>query len=98
MGVLRGVLAGESEPVCRAKNDRRDSKRENTAILRRRGWADEALESRRELLRCHFCERLYPLQGGNICLGEERHNDRALVFDCPLHRPTGDIDQVHMDG
>ena len=42
------------EATCRAKEERRTGERKKTAILRRRGRADEALESRREQLRRHF--------------------------------------------
>ena len=52
--------------TCRAKKDRRTGEHERTAILRQRGRADEALESRREQLRRHFRGRLHPLQGGKV--------------------------------
>ena len=48
------------------KTDERASVRGQPAILRRRGWADEALESRREELRRHFRGRLHSLQGGKV--------------------------------
>ena len=49
-----------------AKEDRRTGERKRTAILRRCGRVDEALESRREQLRRHFRGRLHPLQGGKV--------------------------------
>ena len=42
------MILGQGEAICRAKEDGQTGKRERTAILRRRGQADETLESRRE--------------------------------------------------
>ena len=75
------MLAHPSEDITRKTaeimgiettgHDRRTGEHKRTAILRRRGRADEALESRREQLRRHFRGRLHPLQGGKVRKEEE---------------------------